>query len=380
MNRLLLVFQSNDQVLLSFLSPEELLVRPFRCIHAHRRPVIVVLCYCLLEIFWSARFVLSCTALLPGREDRIASQALPGRQAHRTQEQGYRAADADKCPQRRGTCDGWTTSKTINVVATNGRTTVMVARARVHFSRCAAKPWASDCATSATMPPARPTRMTAGRSWSRFSTLSWVANARSNPRTPGLPPGGFLASVWCDSATACIATGSTKAGTLAERLSGTTWNVLPTPNPPGTQGDFIGSLSCTSLSACTGAGGAFAGPAGSPPQTLAERWNGLRWRIQPTPLLPGIGDLSNFSVACPAQSTCIAAGGFENDGPGAKTLTERWRATGTSAAPGAPVVSPRTYHGILGCIRAAMGEGFAAGAATGIALKAERFRSRWCLS
>ena len=169
-------------------------------------------------------------------------------------------------------------------------------------------------------------------------------------------PGGFLASVWCQSATACIATGSTNAGTLAERLSGTTWTVVHTPSLPGTQGDFLGSVSCTSLSACTAAGGVLS----FPQQTLAERWNGARWRIQPTPLLPGIGLLSSFSVACPAPSACIAAGGFEHDGPGSVSLAERLRGTGTSTAHSAPAAfSPRADRGIAGCARAAMGAGVA---------------------
>jgi hypothetical protein len=201
----------------------------------------------------------------------------------------------------------------------------------------------------------------------RWNGTSWTVQRTPTQRTPG----SFLASVWCKSATACIATGSTNAGTLAERLSGTTWSVLPTPNPPGTQGDFLGSVSCTSLSACTGAGMAFAAPAGFPPQTLAERWNGVRWRIQPTPLLPGVGDLSNFSVACPAPSACIAAGGFEDDGPGAKTLTEQWRGNGASTARTAPAAfSSRAYLGIAGCIRAAIGEGFATGARVGPTIEA----------
>ena len=81
-------------------------------------------------------------------------------------------------------------------------------------------------------------------------------------------------------------------------------------------------------------------------------------------MLPGAGDISNFSVACPAQSACIAAGGFENDGPGAKTLTEQWQAGGTATAQSAPAaLSPRAYRGVAGCIRAAMGESFADGAA-----------------
>jgi hypothetical protein len=204
----------------------------------------------------------------------------------------------------------------------------------------------------------------------RWNGTSWELQ----PTPTQSAPGGVFGSVWCKSVTACIATGQTNAGTLAERLSGTTWRVLPTPNPSGTQGDFLGSVSCTSLSACTGAGAAFAAPAGFPPQTLAERWNGVQWRIQPTPLLPGVGDLSNFSVACPAQSTCIAAGGFENDGPGAKTLTEQWHGSGTSTAQAAPATSsPRAYLGIADCIRAAIGGRSGMGAAatrTGSAIKA----------
>jgi hypothetical protein len=188
----------------------------------------------------------------------------------------------------------------------------------------------------------------------------WNGHTWTLQRTPTQhTPGGILGSVWCQSVTACIATGSTNAGTLAERLTGTMWRVLRTPNPPGTVGDFLGSLSCTSLSACTGAGLAFGAPSGFPPQTLAERWNGTRWRIQPTPVLPGVQDMNGFSVACPARSACIAVGGFENDGPGSKTLTERWRGTGEGTAQTTPAASsPRAYRDLAGCIHAAMGEGF----------------------
>jgi hypothetical protein len=193
----------------------------------------------------------------------------------------------------------------------------------------------------------------------QWNGTSWKVQHTPTQRTPG----SFFASAWCKSVIACIATGSTNAGTLAERLSGTTWSVLPTPNQPGTQGDFIGSLSCTSLSACTAVGG-YANSSGAQ-LTLAERWNGVQWRIQRTPMLPGVHNLSSFSVACPAQLTCIAAGGFENDGPGSKTLAELWLGSGTATARTAPgAFSPRAYTGIVGCIRGAMGEGFAMGAAT----------------
>jgi len=203
-------------------------------------------------------------------------------------------------------------------------------------------------------------------------TERWNGSRWKLERTPTRhTTGAFLAGVWCKAVTACIAVGNTSTGTLAERLLGGTWRVRHTPNPPVTQGDFFNNVSCTSLSACTAVGMAF-GPGGFPPQTLAERWNGSRWRIQPTPVLPGVRDLSNFFVSCPARSLCVAAGGFENGGPGAKSLIEQWRATRASAAQAATVTSsPRTYLGMLGCVRAAIGEGFMSeAAATHLRLKA----------
>jgi hypothetical protein len=86
---------------------------------------------------------------------------------------------------------------------------------------------------------------------------------------------------------------------------------------------------------------------------LAERWNGTRWRVQPTPLLPAARDMAMPAVACPARTACTAVGGFENDGPGSVSLAEQWRGSGTSAAQTAPgVFSSRAYSGIAGCLRA----------------------------
>src|SRR5215472_12233904 len=66
---------------------------------------------------------------------------------------------------------------------------------------------------------------------------------------------------------------------------------------------------------------------------------------------------------CPAQSACIAAGGLENDGPGAKTLTEQWRGGPTSTARAIPAAfAPRADHDIAACIRAATSGGAAIGA------------------
>jgi len=184
-----------------------------------------------------------------------------------------------------------------------------------------------------------------------FSTeaLWWNGRTWHLQQTPTLPEAG-LNAVGCASETDCVAVGQSNAGALAERWDGDEWAIQATPNPSGSPGSSLNGVTCTSASFCSAVGGR-TDSSGNPAGTLAERWNGL-------------GLVNNFSAACPARSTCIAAGGFENDGPGAKTLTEQWRATGTAAtltAPGSS--SPRAYTAIAGCIRTALGEGVATGAA-----------------
>ena len=123
----------------------------------------------------------------------------------------------------------------------------------------------------------------------------------------------------------------------------------------------MNTVACTSASSCTAVGALTDSFGNAVVGTLAERWNGVQWRIQPTPVLPGLGLVNNFSAACPTQSTCIAAGAFENDGPGSKTLTEIWRGGASAAQPTPGAFSPRAYLGMAGCIRAAMGAGSAIG-------------------
>ena len=150
--------------------------------------------------------------------------------------------------------------------------------------------------------------------------------------TPSLRAGGGLASVSCTSAVACAAVGARTdssgdfTGTLAERWDGSRWRLQPTPNPPGAQGSALFGLSCTSSSACTATGNSF-NSSGTPVGVFAERWNGTKWRIQPvpTPSSPG-GFLSG--VACTSPSVCIAVGArTDASGNPIGTLAERWNGT-----------------------------------------------------
>jgi hypothetical protein len=216
-----------------------------------------------------------------------------------------------------------------------------------------------------------------GPAGTRTLVERWNGRSWAIQRTPNPSPGGGLGSVSCTSAVACTAvealqgTSSSGPATLAERWNGTRWTVQPTPTT-GSPGSLFNTVACTSASSCTAVGALTDSFGNAVVGTLAERWNGVQWHIEPTPVLPALGLVNNFSAACPAESTCIAAGGFENDGPGAKTLTEVWRAGASAAQPAPGAFSPGAYRGIAGCIRAAMDERFATEtAATRIAPKIE---------
>jgi hypothetical protein len=109
---------------------------------------------------------------------------------------------------------------------------------------------------------------------------------------------------------------------LAERWNGKTWTILPIPAPARAQGVLIGPVSCTSPSACTTTGVSF-GPSGTG-TTVAERWNGRAWHIQPTPNPRGAQGAALMGVTCTGPSACLAVGAANPFTPMAKTLAEHW--------------------------------------------------------
>jgi hypothetical protein len=163
----------------------------------------------------------------------------------------------------------------------------------------------------------------------RWDGSSWTIEPTPNPT------GSQFASLWgvdCTGPSACLATGSSDQGTLAERWDGGTWSIDPTPNPPG--GGQLTNVACPSPSACTAIGFTFTNAGG---MLLAEHWNGGSWSFEPTPLIPAAHDMGLADIACPSASSCIAVGGYANDGPGSVTLAEQWRGD-DSAATSSPIV------------------------------------------
>src|SRR5215468_9738028 len=81
------------------------------------------------------------------------------------------------------------------------------------------------------------------------------------------------------------------------------WSITPTLNPRAPTGQLLFGT-CTTASSCT-AVGTYVNASGAG-ATLAERSDGSRWRIQPTPNPPGAKVSSLAGVACNTPSACTA--------------------------------------------------------------------------
>ena len=150
----------------------------------------------------------------------------------------------------------------------------------------------------------------------RWDGASWEIQ---NAPIPAGASDGLLGGVSCTAARACTAVGYyiTGAGvpqTLAERWNGSTWEIQPTPNPPVDRQISLSAVSCPQRRACTAVGFSEFNAV----STLAERWNGSTWEIQETPNPAGASFNSLSGVSCPARRTCTAVGGAT------RTLAERW--------------------------------------------------------
>jgi PKD repeat protein len=152
----------------------------------------------------------------------------------------------------------------------------------------------------------------------RWNGSEWSMMGVAAP-SGGAP--GWLEGVSCVSSMQCTAVGHATNSlgaeeTLAERWDGSAWTVQPTPSPAGASGARLTAVSCFSLEECTAVG--FLENGSGQEETLAERWDGGGWTIQPTPSSAGVVSWL-ASVSCASQTVCMAVGAS-----GGKTLAERW--------------------------------------------------------
>jgi hypothetical protein len=126
--------------------------------------------------------------------------------------------------------------------------------------------------------------------------------------------------------------------TLIEAWTGSAWTSVSSPTPSPSQSAGLSGVSCTSASACTTVGGY---QTGSTEETLAESWNGSTWSIVPSPNPPLAQNSSLEGVSCTGPSACTAVGSYDTSA-GTETLVESWDGTAWSVVPSPNADTPVT--------------------------------------
>jgi hypothetical protein len=112
--------------------------------------------------------------------------------------------------------------------------------------------------------------------------------------------------------------------TVAEHWDGTSWQIVPTPNPPGATFSSLNDVSCPRPRICFAVGDYGANPNSPFASPLIERWDGTSWSIQPS---EDVGNGALGAVSCSGPLACTAVGGLGASASGGE-LALRWDGTG----------------------------------------------------
>jgi hypothetical protein len=158
----------------------------------------------------------------------------------------------------------------------------------------------------------------------RWNGHDWAIQRSANP---GGAYDTEFSWVSCPAVAACVAVGdygvsSTSQTMLAESWNGRRWITQPTPVPAGAMDSDLGGASCPSGSDCTAVGEYLSSTSTS--LALAERWNGRRWSTQHASNPQGALGGQLVAVACQSATTCTAVGDFTNSTGDVESLAERW--------------------------------------------------------
>ncbi len=161
----------------------------------------------------------------------------------------------------------------------------------------------------------------------RLGSKSW--QLQHLPAVPG--PERWLRAVSCLSGKFCMAVGLsgqlTNSRPLAERWNGRHWSRETVPQPPAGFGGELKGVQCTAPDACIAVGDYGSGVGQGGQKVLAERWNGSRWSVMPTPNPRG-DTIELTGISCTSKSWCEAAGDYSHSGQGTFFgLIEHWSGT-----------------------------------------------------
>jgi hypothetical protein len=166
----------------------------------------------------------------------------------------------------------------------------------------------------------------------RWNGTTWQAQ---DPAIPSDVSEFGFSAVSCATATACTAVGHLHReggpGQLIESWDGRSWSVSTAPAPP-TGGSFLSmnGISCASRDRCVAVGSYF--DSSGLEQPVAEISGSGGWRLVSVAALPAGTQAGLSGVSCLAPWDCIAVG-TQYTSSGSKTLAERWDGTRWKAQP-----------------------------------------------
>ncbi len=171
----------------------------------------------------------------------------------------------------------------------------------------------------------------------RWNGSSWALQTTKNPAGVNSPK---LEGVSCPTTTVCTAVGWGRSASgdtpIIELLSGGEWTTQSAPLPEGAKGVRLTAVSCTTTSACTAVGSYK--NSSKVEGTLAMRWNGASWSIQPTPNPVGSIASTLLGVSCSTSTSCKAVGFYEPAPKVEAAVIESWNGSvwslETAAVPG----------------------------------------------
>ena len=162
--------------------------------------------------------------------------------------------------------------------------------------------------------------------------LDGTAQRRLTPAIPRGQGGATLVGVWCTTPSACMTVGSYEpaqgqgTASLAEEWDGSRWRVLKTASPASTaNGPGLLAVACPTAALCIAVGAYYDVSRPGLPFAIREIWQHGQWRML-HPSGPGPQRFTPAAVACQSSSNCIAVGGSAgfsavNGLPGAEQWT-----------------------------------------------------------
>ena len=147
----------------------------------------------------------------------------------------------------------------------------------------------------------------------------WNGSSWQVVSSPNVGDGGALSGVAVVSASGVWAVGSNSPQTVAEHWNGSSWQVVPSPNP-SSGGNLLNGVAAVSTNNVWAVGDYLTGSAIA--RTLIEYWNGSSWKVVPSPNPSSLDNHLTGVARIPGSSNVWAVGDSYMSNRSSRTLAE----------------------------------------------------------